>query len=143
MFVFFFSSRRRHTRLQGDWSSDVCSSDLNTLMNVRHNLSALGALWGPFLGLRKTALRFGQCLFIRPKEAWIRDVFARTQRRKAPQPNIDANRTGRHWQWRRLALDREASIPLAAGHTPQRERLDGALDGAMEHEAYHADLRDT
>src|SRR5256885_1514422 len=28
MNVFFFSSRRRHTRLQGDWSSDVCSSDL-------------------------------------------------------------------------------------------------------------------
>src|SRR5256885_6731051 len=26
--IFFFSSRRRHTRLQGDWSSDVCSSDL-------------------------------------------------------------------------------------------------------------------
>src|SRR5205807_3689355 len=24
---FFFSSRRRHTTLQGDWSSDVCSSD--------------------------------------------------------------------------------------------------------------------
>src|SRR5256885_360220 len=24
----YFSSRRRHTRLQGDWSSDVCSSDL-------------------------------------------------------------------------------------------------------------------
>src|SRR5256885_8892511 len=23
----FFSSRRRHTKLQGDWSSDVCSSD--------------------------------------------------------------------------------------------------------------------
>src|SRR5256885_5719172 len=28
MCIFFFSSRRRHTRLQGDWSSDVCSSDL-------------------------------------------------------------------------------------------------------------------
>src|SRR5256885_4077998 len=25
--LIFFSSRRRHTRLQGDWSSDVCSSD--------------------------------------------------------------------------------------------------------------------
>src|ERR1039457_4186891 len=25
--LLFFSSRRRHTRLQGDWSSDVCSSD--------------------------------------------------------------------------------------------------------------------
>src|SRR6266487_5418902 len=29
MFFFFFSSRRRHTRWTGDWSSDVCSSDLN------------------------------------------------------------------------------------------------------------------
>src|SRR2546426_7313815 len=29
MCFFFFSSRRRHTRLQGDWSSDVCSSDLH------------------------------------------------------------------------------------------------------------------
>src|SRR5256885_12187778 len=28
---FFFSSRRRHTRLQGDWSSDVCSSDLSAV----------------------------------------------------------------------------------------------------------------
>src|SRR5438876_9601993 len=28
--VFFFSSRRRHTRWTGDWSSDVCSSDLGT-----------------------------------------------------------------------------------------------------------------
>src|SRR5256885_11970333 len=44
---FFFSSRRRHTRLQGDWSSDVCSSDLHlpdewfgTGRNVR--LQAMG-----------------------------------------------------------------------------------------------------
>src|SRR6266487_6207260 len=42
---FFFSSRRRHTRWTGDWSSDVCSSDLiwNILMQSalsitsRHN----------------------------------------------------------------------------------------------------------
>src|SRR5205085_6508432 len=27
-FYFFFSSRRRHTRFDCDWSSDVCSSDL-------------------------------------------------------------------------------------------------------------------
>src|SRR5205807_7130771 len=32
---FFFSSRRRHTRLQGDWSSDVCSSDLRALSGER------------------------------------------------------------------------------------------------------------
>src|SRR6266478_3266116 len=29
MFFFFFSSRRRHTRFDCDWSSDVCSSDLS------------------------------------------------------------------------------------------------------------------
>src|SRR5690606_39957845 len=28
-FYFFFSSRRRHTRFSRDWSSDVCSSDLD------------------------------------------------------------------------------------------------------------------
>jgi len=28
LFFFFFSSRRRHTRSDRDWSSDVCSSDL-------------------------------------------------------------------------------------------------------------------
>src|SRR5688500_19565487 len=32
--LFFFSSRRRHTRLQGDWSSDVCSSDLEKALEA-------------------------------------------------------------------------------------------------------------
>src|SRR5256885_8551449 len=38
--IFFFSSRRRHTRLQGDWSSDVCSSDLtlSTALAANHGL---------------------------------------------------------------------------------------------------------
>src|SRR5256885_340121 len=37
---FFFSSRRRHTRLQGDWSSDVCSSDLWTYRVVQPDRGA-------------------------------------------------------------------------------------------------------
>src|SRR5947209_16105254 len=32
-FFFFFSSRRRHTRYWRDWSSDVCSSDLERHVN--------------------------------------------------------------------------------------------------------------
>src|SRR5256885_3821649 len=36
---FFFSSRRRHTRLQGDWSSDVCSSDLEFQASQRKLLA--------------------------------------------------------------------------------------------------------
>src|SRR5207253_4474192 len=31
---FFFSSRRRHTRWPRDWSSDVCSSDLDTKLRI-------------------------------------------------------------------------------------------------------------
>src|SRR5207248_8564928 len=31
----FFSSRRRHTRSYGDWSSDVCSSDLEMDLTIR------------------------------------------------------------------------------------------------------------
>src|SRR5207302_7646692 len=32
--IFFFSSRRRHTRFSRDWSSDVCSSDLRERVEV-------------------------------------------------------------------------------------------------------------
>src|SRR3989475_5147163 len=35
LYIFFFSSRRRHTRFDCDWSSDVCSSDLSSL--IRRN----------------------------------------------------------------------------------------------------------
>src|SRR4051794_41681771 len=42
VFFFFFSSRRRHTRWTGDWSSDVCSSDLPF-----DDLDALEAALGP------------------------------------------------------------------------------------------------
>src|SRR5438046_6511391 len=35
LFLFFFSSRRRHTRLVSDWSSDVCSSDLIVSGGIR------------------------------------------------------------------------------------------------------------
>src|SRR5690606_40374027 len=39
-FVFFFSSRRRHTRFSRDWSSDVCSSDLGGTRPARQHLAA-------------------------------------------------------------------------------------------------------
>src|SRR5256885_3050470 len=49
---FFFSSRRRHTRLQGDWSSDVCSSDLLILKDKSHGRprSIRSALFGASRG---------------------------------------------------------------------------------------------
>src|SRR5579863_694279 len=46
MIFFFFSSRRRHTRWTGDWSSDVCSSDLFIAMS------------GQFLAKNASEIRF-------------------------------------------------------------------------------------
>src|SRR5256886_4622077 len=40
---FFFSSRRRHTRFDCDWSSDVCSSDLSALADLKNRTLALGS----------------------------------------------------------------------------------------------------
>src|SRR5436189_5488073 len=53
--MFFFSSRRRHTRYIDDWSSDVCSSDLD----------ALKAFWnydGDMIQNAFSASAFGQFL---------------------------------------------------------------------------------
>src|SRR5947207_15627205 len=41
--LFFFSSRRRHTRSLCDWSSDVCSSDLEWLMRLLDPLIVISA----------------------------------------------------------------------------------------------------
>src|SRR5439155_1841955 len=42
-FFFFFSSRRRHTRWPRDWSSDVCSSDLERARLVHGEVRSLAA----------------------------------------------------------------------------------------------------
>src|SRR5206468_9647535 len=49
-YVFFFSSRRRHTSSDRDWSSDVCSSDLSQLcsLSARPNGAMAKALGVPF-----------------------------------------------------------------------------------------------
>src|SRR3712207_8954603 len=46
-FIFFFSSRRRHTRYWRDWSSDVCSSDLVTTWARAEDYETLFATKAP------------------------------------------------------------------------------------------------
>src|SRR3712207_7869855 len=52
IFLFFFSSRRRHTRYWRDWSSDVCSSDLYGCVGLR-------PLLGPASAGERTQLVYG------------------------------------------------------------------------------------
>src|SRR5438046_8107801 len=42
-YYFFFTSRRRHTKLVSDWSSDVCSSDLLPTADLRPSAAAVRA----------------------------------------------------------------------------------------------------
>src|SRR5437762_11408108 len=53
LFVFFFSSRRRHTRYIGDWSSDVCSSDLLTATGASGHAMLQRAEPGPDSTLKR------------------------------------------------------------------------------------------
>src|SRR5690625_6846441 len=53
-FFFFFSSRRRHTRWPRDWSSDVCSSDLDVVdLNLREFFYGQYKLLGSTMGSRQ------------------------------------------------------------------------------------------
>src|SRR6266516_4949546 len=62
MFCFFFSSRIRHTRSYGDWSSDVCSSDLAAaLLAACDRTTALGLRdYAIVLTLKRLGLRAGE-----------------------------------------------------------------------------------
>src|SRR3712207_7413519 len=51
--VFFFSSRRRHTRYWRDWSSDVCSSDLAVI-------TFFGFLWYGLVEVEKNKELWGR-----------------------------------------------------------------------------------
>src|SRR5262245_64549134 len=71
---FFFSSRRRHTRCLSDWSSDVCSSDLerdeSTFNNVARALGHCGAkqeavkktLWKELTGAKSNLVFAGPAI---------------------------------------------------------------------------------
>src|SRR5258706_11201220 len=78
---FFFSSRRRHTRLVSDWSSDVCSSDLKT---PRTPFARLGGGEGECLRSRPRAHRPRALRGRRPRPDRARRGARVARRRRAP-----------------------------------------------------------
>src|SRR5205085_7966985 len=54
-YCFFFSSRRRHTRFDCDWSSDVCSSDLTNQLADSGILKIVGGVTGTMLRIPLSA----------------------------------------------------------------------------------------
>src|SRR5207248_3692509 len=103
---FFFSSRRRHTRSYGDWSSDVCSSDLSgavrSLMALPTSfLGVLRKLVGSAIKLRtapeeKTAPEFApRLLGSSPTMEQLREMIVRVARSQAPVHICGESGTGK------------------------------------------------
>src|SRR6267143_2197294 len=76
-FIFFFSSRRRHTRWNCDWSSDVCSSDLWQTVTVHNKIASL-----PWVvtndGVYYRTDRLKEYGIKAPKDDWSFDDFLAT-----------------------------------------------------------------
>src|SRR5690242_20890358 len=109
VFFFFFSSRRRHTRLTCDWSSDVCSSDLNW---ASASASISTSRSGPTAAAPKCG-RDATCSPSTPR--WAR----------RPTPSTCAARTGDRSEERRVG--KECRARWSADH--QKKKESGEDDG--------------
>src|SRR5436309_4023092 len=94
--LFFFSSRRRHTRFSRDWSSDVCSSDLLDVQTLRIMRSVIVELCETRLTLDEILAVVQIAIVRRNPEVAItlfgtRHLFARSEER----------RVGKEWSSRR------------------------------------------
>src|SRR6266487_4249171 len=104
-FFFFFSSRRRHTRWTGDWSSDVCSSDLATAL-----LTGLVLFLTPFAVMERVR-------YARRDGGWI-----------AAQVVFDAT-DGVHFGNLVARANRAGDGRMFAGRRPSKSSSIGAVPG--------------
>src|SRR6267154_2879050 len=121
MFFFFFSSRRRHTRWTGDWSSDVCSSDLGERKTDSGDDGTTAKAAGAHMDLGR-----GHC--VGDQEGGGNDqTFARMM---APQrKSRDRGDTLHQGQYRRSARGRVQTI--VEGGNPRLEQVVDARYGMM------------
>src|SRR5206468_4651765 len=87
--VFFFSSRRRHTRSDRDWSSDVCSSDLRS---ARGGCGCAGARDAGRAERQRTRLVSGT-------RGLVRDT-QRGRQRAGGSVRSEERRVGKEWRGR-------------------------------------------
>src|SRR5688572_31073777 len=86
IFFFFFSSRRRHTRFDCDWSSDVCSSDLGEPIMTKESSLTILQLKQLLVGLQEHG--HGICIRVRLLGEMWQDHFMKVIRdRKSTRLN--------------------------------------------------------
>src|SRR5699024_11580854 len=108
---FFFSSRRRHTRSKRDWSSDVCSSDLDVERVLRDVCPPFPAPVGPRSLVATRGLPHNTCTIPGPS------VCSPVVNRPGPEPGEPC--AGRSLPCRRV----HRSAVARAGRLGKRERF--------------------
>src|SRR5690606_40107485 len=104
--LFFFSSRRRHTRFSRDWSSDVCSSDLQqqqvgTLIKEEVTYEDIAEVVAKWTGIPVTKLVQGE----REKLLRLEDVLHK--RVIGQEERSEERRVGKESRWRETPNERE------------------------------------
>src|SRR2546422_6787609 len=110
VFFFFFSSRRRHTRCSRDWSSDVCSSDLESVTTVEEILRVFLGDAKDFLDSRHALARLEPAVHAEGDHTRLDRVAADVAARRSLQ-----NETARVLADREQLVD--AGAPAVAGPT--------------------------
>src|SRR5690348_17883163 len=98
--LFFFSSRRRHTRWTGDWSSDVCSSDLCRASGLAALLLLVACAGAPVQEMsdaRQAVAAAEQVLAGKPASATLESARKYLQ---AAQARSEERRVGKEWSTR-------------------------------------------
>src|SRR3989475_11302596 len=114
--IFFFSSRRRHTRFDCDWSSDVCSSDLLVVSHDFNKDLYCNGVPALFAGLMKFNADHQSVLYVASKVTSNSDGSQWTFiTRKDSKWSDGSPCTARdfEWSWKRQ-LDPASAAPYAA-----------------------------
>src|SRR2546430_5500659 len=102
----FFSSRRRHTRFDCDWSSDVCSSDLVLYPDWRSRIR-----WIPLVTLVGTGIALSNSRAVVEGLLFSGGNFIRTPKFDIRRPGDLQNKLRSYW----LKLDLLPPLELALG----------------------------
>src|SRR5207247_3221318 len=98
--LFFFSSRRRHTRSTRDWSSDVCSSDLGTVMYTHWAVASLLVpvmflMWIVYTDWRSPIADIRELDLLNDPELRLQGIISKLL------PRSEERRVGKEWKRRR------------------------------------------
>jgi len=88
------------------------------------------------------SLRFRQCLFVRAKETWIRNLLAIGERTEMRQPNINTDASIICGKGLRFNFNRKARIPFTRRRARDRKSLNLAFNRAMQFNLYVSDFRE-